>query len=157
MTLGDLLLAYRKRAGITQQELARRAGVSIRTLRDIEQGMVQRPHARSVRKLVEAAGLSVAELELLQAAGPRQKDPALRIELLGPLTLRVHGRAVDLRPPMQRRLLGLLALQANHVVTHAEIVDFLWGEEIPDTYLNLVHTHVSACAGSSTASAWARS
>ncbi len=143
MTLGDLLLAYRKRAGITQQELAGRAGVSIRTLRDIEQGMVQRPHARSVRKLVEAAGLSAAELELLPAAGPRQKDPALRIELLGPLTLRVHGRAVDLKPPMQRRLLGLLTLQANHVVTHPDIIDFLWGEEIPDTYPNLVHTHVS--------------
>ncbi|HUR02618.1 MAG TPA: tetratricopeptide repeat protein [Nonomuraea sp.] len=146
MTLGDYLLAHRKRAGITQQELASRAGVSIRTLRDIEQGVVQRPHARSVRKLAKAAGLSVAELDTLQAADQtrtRQKDPVLRIELLGPLTLRAHGRAVDLKPPMQRRLLGLLALQANHVVTHTEIVDFLWGEEIPDTYLNLVHTHVS--------------
>ena len=80
----------------------------------------------------------------LQAADrTRHKDPALRIDLLGPLTLRVHGRAVDLEPPMQRRLLGLLALQANRIVTHTEIVDFLWGQEIPDTYLNLVHTHVS--------------
>ena len=147
MMLGEFLLAHRKRVGITQQELAHRARVSVRTLRDIEQGVVQRPHALSVRKLAEAVGLSLAELDMLQAADRtrtrRIKDPILRIELLGPLTVRVQGRAVDLRPPMQRRLLGLLALQANRVVTHAEIVDFLWGEEIPDTYLNLVHTHVS--------------
>lgn len=147
MTLGEMLLAYRKRAGVTQRELASRAGVSIRTLRDIEQGVVQRPHARSVRRLAEAAGLSVAELGLLQDADKSRlrhpKDLVLRIELLGPLTVRVLGRAADLRPPMQRRLLGLLALQANRVVTHTEIVDFLWGEEIPVTYPNLVHTHVS--------------
>lgn len=147
MTLGEALLRYRTRAGITQQELAGRAGVSIRTLRDIEQGVVQRPHARSVRKLAEAAGLSLAELDLLREADgtrPRRiEDPVLRIELLGPLTVRVRGRAVDLKPPMQRRLLGLLALQANRMVTYTDIVDFLWGEEIPASYLNLVHTHVS--------------
>lgn len=147
MTLGEMLLAYRKRTGVTQRELAGRAGVGIRTLRDIEQGTVRRPHARSVRRLAEAAGLSIAELESLQEAGesrPRHPgDPVLRIELLGPLTVRVRGRAADLKPPMQRRLLGLLALQANRVVTDTEIVDFLWGEEIPATYPNLVHTHVS--------------
>ncbi|MBG0819644.1 tetratricopeptide repeat protein [Planomonospora sp. ID91781] len=165
MTLGELLLAYRRRAGVTQRELAGRAGVGVRTLRDIEQGAVRRPHARSVRRLIEAAGLSAAELDLLQEApgpgplreapgpGPIQEaaeslpphpgDPVLRIELLGPLTVRVLGRAADLRPPMQRRLLGLLALQADRVVTHTEIVDFLWGEEIPATYPDLVHTHVS--------------
>ncbi|MEV0752324.1 BTAD domain-containing putative transcriptional regulator [Streptosporangium sp. NPDC050280] len=169
MTLGDLLLAYRKRAGITQNELAARAGVGVRTLRDIEQGVVKRPHTRSVRKLAEAAGLSVTDLDAIEKAdrsrsrrtekadrsrsqrtedadrsrSRRTEDPILRIELLGPLTIRLHGRTVDLEPPMQRRLLGLLALQANRVVTQADIVDFLWGEEIPPTYQNLVHTHVS--------------
>ncbi|MFI6505966.1 tetratricopeptide repeat protein [Streptosporangium sp. NPDC050855] len=147
MTLGEMLLAYRKRSGVTQRELADRAGVGIRTLRDIEQGTVQRPHARSVRRLMEAAGLSGADLDLLRETGDGRsrhpRDPVLRIDLLGPLAVRVHGHAADLKPPMQRRLLGLLTLQANRVVTQTEIVDFLWGEEIPATYANLVHTHVS--------------
>ncbi|MFC4586356.1 BTAD domain-containing putative transcriptional regulator [Sphaerisporangium corydalis] len=147
MTLGEFLLAHRERAGITQRELADQAGISVRTLRDIEQGVARRLHTRSGRKLAEAVGLSAAELDMLQAAGPPPTRPTreavLRVDLLGPLTIRAHGRDVDLKPSMQRRLLGLLALQANRVVTHAEIVDFLWAEEIPGTYLNLVHTYVS--------------
>ncbi|MFI7470155.1 tetratricopeptide repeat protein [Nonomuraea sp. NPDC049646] len=136
MKLAESLLAYRKREGVTQQDLAGRAGVSVRTLRDIERGLLRDPRARSVRLVAEAAGLSVAE-----------PDPALRIGLLGPLTLRVRGCAAELRPPMQRRLLGLLALRAGHVVTTADIVEFLWGEEIPASYHNLVHTHVSRLRG----------
>ncbi|MEV4373736.1 tetratricopeptide repeat protein [Nonomuraea sp. NPDC049637] len=136
MKLAESLLAYRKREGVTQQDLAGRAGVSVRTLRDIERGLLRDPRARSVRLVAEAAGLPVADPE-----------PALRVGLLGPLTLRVRGCAADLRPPMQRRLLGLLALRAGHVVTMADIVEFLWGEEIPASYHNLVHTHVSRLRG----------
>lgn len=147
MILGELLRAYRERAGIGQEELAGRAGVSVRTLRGIEQGTVKRPHARSVLKLAEAAGLSAADLELVAADGRigsrRAAEALLRIDVLGPLAVHVHGRALDLGSAMQRRFLGLLALRANAVVTQAEIVDFLWGEQIPATYSNLIHTYVS--------------
>ncbi|MEW9553937.1 BTAD domain-containing putative transcriptional regulator [Nonomuraea sp. NPDC050783] len=140
MRLGELLRAYRDRAKVSQEELADRAGVSVRTLRGIEQGSITRPQARSVRRLVEAAGLDPA---LLQAHGAPAETPAVRIDVLGPLTVRVRGRALDLRSEMQRRLLGLLALHGGSVVTQAEIVDYLWGEQIPASYANLVHTYVS--------------
>ncbi|MFI6497863.1 BTAD domain-containing putative transcriptional regulator [Nonomuraea typhae] len=143
MTLGEVLLAYRRREGITQQELADRAGVSIRTLRDIEHGVARRPNARSIHKLAEAAGLSPAQLDDLPREMRSAGGPVLRIDVLGPLAVRIRGRSVDLKPPMQRRLLGLLALQANSVVSYAEIVDFLWEERSPISYLNLVYTHMS--------------
>ncbi|MEW9555843.1 BTAD domain-containing putative transcriptional regulator [Nonomuraea sp. NPDC050783] len=147
MTLREFLLAYRRRTGITQQELADRAGLSVRSLRNIEQGAVLRLHQRSKQRLAEAVGLSAAELDLLQRTGTAPDRPAaapaVRIDVLGPLTIRVRGDLIELKPPAQRRLLGLLTLRAGEVVTHTEIVDFLWEEDIPASYLNLVHGHVS--------------
>ncbi|MGI5271618.1 BTAD domain-containing putative transcriptional regulator [Nonomuraea sp. CA-218870] len=144
MTLREFLLAYRRQTGITQRELAARAGISVRLLRDLEHGVALRPNSRSKASLAQAVGLSVAELDLLQPNTPAAaRHPLLRVDVLGPLTIRVRGNAVDLAPPSQRRLLGLLTLRAGHVVTHTEIVDFLWDADIPASYLNLVHGHLS--------------
>ncbi|WP_020637810.1 BTAD domain-containing putative transcriptional regulator [Amycolatopsis alba] len=134
MTLGKALLAYRARTGITQDELARRAGISVRTLRDIEHEVSVRPHSRSVRKLVQATGLSAVEID---------SGVALRIDVLGPMIVHDGPRRIDVGAPMLRRLLGLLALRANEPVSRSEIVDFLWGEGIPATYRNLLHTYAS--------------
>jgi transcriptional regulator with XRE-family HTH domain len=55
---GDLLRRYRAAAGLTQEELAERGGVSARAIGDIERGVSQAPHRDTVRLLVEALGLS---------------------------------------------------------------------------------------------------
>lgn len=128
---GAQLIAHRRRVGITQQELAQRAGISVRALRDIEQGRVKQPHAQSLRRLTAVLGD--------RAGGER----AVRISVLGPLLVHRAGEPVDPGPAMQRRLLGLLALQANEAVSREEIVDFLWGNRIPTTYPNLIHTYVA--------------
>jgi DNA-binding SARP family transcriptional activator/tetratricopeptide (TPR) repeat protein len=138
MTLGERLLAYRRRAGIGQQDLADRAGVSVRTLRDIERGEVRRPHARSLARLAEAAGLEGAGVD-----APAEPAGGLRVEVLGPLTVRRDGREVPLGSVMQARLLGLLTLRANQVVSRADVVEFLWGEDSPESSVNLVQTYVS--------------
>jgi len=138
MTLGERLLAYRRRAGINQQDLADRAGVSVRTLRDIERGEVRRPHARSLAKLIEAAGLEGVDI-----AVPAERAGGFRVEVLGPLTVRWDGREVPLGSVMQARLLGLLTLRANQVVSRAEVGEFLWGEDFPESSVNLVQTYVS--------------
>jgi DNA-binding SARP family transcriptional activator/tetratricopeptide (TPR) repeat protein/DNA-binding XRE family transcriptional regulator len=142
MSLGEQLLAYRRRSGTTQQDLADRAGVSVRTVRDVERGEVHRPHSRTLARLIEAIGLASADVRPADPAGP---GPAagLRVEVLGPLTVRRNGRDVPLGSMMQARLLGLLTLRANRVVSRADLVEFLWGDETPESSVNLVQTYVS--------------
>jgi tetratricopeptide (TPR) repeat protein/transcriptional regulator with XRE-family HTH domain len=55
-----VLREYRSAAGLTQEELADRSGLSVRAIRDIEGGRSSRPFARSARLL--AAALELDEL-----------------------------------------------------------------------------------------------
>jgi DNA-binding SARP family transcriptional activator/tetratricopeptide (TPR) repeat protein len=137
-TFGDALRAGRIRAGLTQQELAARAGVSVRAVRYIEQGKVARPRRESMRRLAEAAGLAV-EGEWHE----RRADERLWIGVLGRFELKGGGQSVDMGPLKQRCLLALLALQPNRAVHRDEIVDMLWGDRPPESCQNLVHTYIS--------------
>jgi transcriptional regulator with XRE-family HTH domain len=57
-TVVDLLVrAHRLRLGLTQEELARRSGVGLRTIRDLEAGRVRKPRPVTVRLLSDAFGL----------------------------------------------------------------------------------------------------
>jgi transcriptional regulator with XRE-family HTH domain len=49
-SLGRVIRRHRVGAVLIQQELARKAGLSIRALRDLEQDRVARPRAPSVRR-----------------------------------------------------------------------------------------------------------
>ncbi|MFB9909639.1 ATP-binding protein [Allokutzneria oryzae] len=67
--LADVLRYHRRRAGLTQEELAERSGVSVRTIRGIESGKRPNPQLASVRQLVTALDLQPNEQnELLSAA-----------------------------------------------------------------------------------------
>ena len=55
---GGLIRACRLGAGLTQQQLADTAGVSVGVVRDLEQGRTTRPHAESVRRLASALRLN---------------------------------------------------------------------------------------------------
>ncbi|CAM3322622.1 SARP family transcriptional regulator [Kibdelosporangium persicum] len=129
--LGELLRAHRVRAGLTQQELADRAEVSVRAVRYIEQGRVAKPRPASMRRLAEVVGLVL------------DGRTELRIGVLGPLSVRTGAGPVDIGPSMPRSLLALLALQPNRVVTREEIVDVLWGDHPPKSSMNLVYTYVA--------------
>jgi DNA-binding SARP family transcriptional activator/DNA-binding XRE family transcriptional regulator len=131
---GELLRRRRAAAGLTQRELTERAGLSLRTLRDLEQGRVRQPQERTVRRLVAALGLSDADRELLTA----RAAAGFRVCVLGPVA--VHDRV--LRSLCQRDLLGVLALQPNQVVTIDELVDVLWGARPPKTCRKLIHIYV---------------
>ncbi len=58
MSFGDLLRQHRLAAGLTQEELAERAGVSARGISDLERGSRTRPQRETVRLLVDALGLA---------------------------------------------------------------------------------------------------
>jgi tetratricopeptide (TPR) repeat protein len=51
------LLQSRAAAGLTQEGLAARSGVSVRTISDLERGVAARPYPRSIRLLAQALGL----------------------------------------------------------------------------------------------------
>jgi DNA-binding SARP family transcriptional activator len=57
----------------------------------------------------------------------------LDFRVLGPLEARVNGRAVRLGTPKQRKLLALLVLRANRVVTWSSAWEELWGDWPPDS------------------------
>jgi transcriptional regulator with XRE-family HTH domain/tetratricopeptide (TPR) repeat protein len=59
---GSLVRRCRLRAGLTQEELARKTGLGVRTIRDLESGRVQQPRATSVRLLAEALGVRADDL-----------------------------------------------------------------------------------------------
>ncbi|MFJ8579606.1 ATP-binding protein [Micromonospora sp. NPDC093277] len=60
-TIGDALRAHRRAMSLSQEELAERAGMSVRNLRAIEVGQVRTPRQRTVRLLAEALGLTPAQ------------------------------------------------------------------------------------------------
>jgi DNA-binding SARP family transcriptional activator/Tfp pilus assembly protein PilF len=145
--LGEALTVWRLGAGLTQRELARRAGISVRALRDLEQGRSRSPHARSIHGLAAALGLGAADRDwLLASGGSRPPAPAaqvLHVAILGPMSVRRGEEPVQLRAPVQRALLGLLALQPGQAIPGAEVVEALWGEDPPPTHPALLHSHVA--------------
>jgi predicted ATPase/DNA-binding XRE family transcriptional regulator len=65
---GDRLRTYRAAAGLTQEELAERAGLSRRGIADLERGARRSPHPQTVRRLGMALGLDAGGLAALLAA-----------------------------------------------------------------------------------------
>jgi transcriptional regulator with XRE-family HTH domain len=64
--IGDRLRDLRKRALLTQRELADKSGVGVTTIIRIERNQVE-PHGRTIRRLAEA--LDVAPEELVKTEG----------------------------------------------------------------------------------------
>jgi tetratricopeptide (TPR) repeat protein/DNA-binding XRE family transcriptional regulator len=57
---GEWLKKQRVGAGLTQEDLAERSGVSVRAIADLERGRTRRPYPSSVRALAQALGLPEA-------------------------------------------------------------------------------------------------
>jgi predicted ATPase/DNA-binding XRE family transcriptional regulator len=70
---GSLLRRYRRGAGLTQEQLAERAGVSARAISDLERGQKTTPQAATLRLLAEALELSPQDHSALLAAVPRRR------------------------------------------------------------------------------------
>jgi len=68
--LATLLRQWRHRALLTQEQLAERTGLNVRTIRGLESGPARRPRSASVRLLSEALGLDTAEQAALASTVP---------------------------------------------------------------------------------------
>ena len=80
---GEWLRQQRLAAGLTQEDLAERSGVSVRAIADLERGRTRKPYPSSVRSLVRALGLPeetgtdlVARYRAGDGAGPANLGPA---------------------------------------------------------------------------------
>src|SRR5947209_15924766 len=75
-----LLHRYRVGAGLSQEELAERAGLSRRGISDLERGQRRSPHPATARRLAEALNLGLAERAILLAcasAGAMSPSPTV--------------------------------------------------------------------------------
>ena len=71
---GELLRRYRVAAGLTQEALAEKAGLSVRALSDLERGLRQSPHPDTVRRLGGALKLRREDQVALAASAVSAVD-----------------------------------------------------------------------------------
>lgn len=71
-----------------------------------------------------------------------QLDGRVRVELLGPLQVTVDGRLVAAGGPKLRAIVAALALAGGRVVSVGDVLDAVWGEELPATARNTLQYHV---------------
>jgi DNA-binding SARP family transcriptional activator/transcriptional regulator with XRE-family HTH domain/tetratricopeptide (TPR) repeat protein len=159
---GVLVRKYRRDMGLTQQELAAKAGLSVAALRDIEQFRRCRPRAGTLNALIDALGLdgkraadlisSSREMAASQrapladsapAAGPEVARQGPWLTVLGPLETWRDGAQLSAGPAARRAVLGLLLMNPGVLVSRDAIVDALWEASPPRTAVGLVQAHVS--------------
>jgi tetratricopeptide (TPR) repeat protein len=69
---GALLRACRVAAGLSQEELVRRSGLDVRTIRNLERGRARWPYPDTVRRLADALDLSGTDRDAFMAAAGRR-------------------------------------------------------------------------------------
>jgi len=79
---GALLKHYRRAANLTQEGLAERAGISARSISDLERGLSRMPHPDTVHFLAQALSLSETQrAEFLGTAHTQYATPGSPLEL----------------------------------------------------------------------------
>jgi DNA-binding SARP family transcriptional activator/tetratricopeptide (TPR) repeat protein len=69
--------------------------------------------------------------------------PPVRVAVLGPVRAWRGETELELGAPQRRAVLGLLAARANQAVSRDELIDGIWGDELPARSVNALHVHVS--------------
>jgi transcriptional regulator with XRE-family HTH domain len=110
LSFGTQLRRLREVAGLTQEDLASRAGISRNAVSALERGERRRPYPHTVRALADALGLSADERGALVAAVPRQKDgdPIARVDFPEPTVPQPSTSVLGREPDVEavRLLLG---------------------------------------------------
>jgi transcriptional regulator with XRE-family HTH domain len=114
VSLGGLVRAHRGRLRLTQEELAERAGLSERTLRNLEGGRIHRPYPDTIRRLADALELTGRHRDQFQAAA-RGATPGLRPEGMVPSLLPPSVSDFTGREEEVADVLGLLATDGLEV------------------------------------------
>jgi predicted ATPase/DNA-binding XRE family transcriptional regulator len=71
---GELLRRFRVAANLSQDELAQRAGLSVRGISDLERGARRAPYPHTVSALADALGLTAEDHQRLLTVGTRRRS-----------------------------------------------------------------------------------
>ena len=74
-SFGELLRSHRAAAGLSQEQLAERAGLSTRAVSDLERGARRAPYPHTIAQLAAALGLAPADRARLEGAVRRRRGP----------------------------------------------------------------------------------
>ena len=96
---GARLRSLREEGGLTQEELAARAGLTTHAVGVLERGERKRPYPHTVRSLADALGLSEVERASLLAAVPKRGGAAQT----APVTVAEHSLPVPPTPLVGRQ------------------------------------------------------
>ncbi|HEU5438319.1 MAG TPA: tetratricopeptide repeat protein [Ktedonobacterales bacterium] len=107
-SFASLLRRYREAAGLTQEQLAARAGLSARGISDLERGVRQAPRRETVSLLADALALAPHQRGLLEAAARPATDVARPKAVPTP----PHNLPAQLTPPIGREREARLAVEA---------------------------------------------
>jgi predicted ATPase/DNA-binding XRE family transcriptional regulator len=112
--LGSLLRRYREAVGLSQEELAERAAISVRGVSDLERGLRRRPYPATMRRLASALELTPEDraklLAAAQASAPEPMPPTTRQPSVA--ESRPHGGSVESGAYLgARATLGLVGRQ----------------------------------------------
>jgi DNA-binding SARP family transcriptional activator/transcriptional regulator with XRE-family HTH domain/tetratricopeptide (TPR) repeat protein len=161
-TFGVRLRAWRRAAGLSQEDLAERSGLSIQAVGDLERGLTRRPYPDLARRLADALGLTGGRREEFIAAGrrpARAADAALttvavpsdtaeagvsvRFGVLGPLQV-VDGAGASWAVPSakQRIVLATLLLATGSTVSATSLAEALWDTSPPPNAPAVMRTYV---------------
>jgi DNA-binding SARP family transcriptional activator/DNA-binding XRE family transcriptional regulator len=137
--IGTLVSRRRVAAGLTQRQLADAVGISLGTLRDLEQCRTRSPRRQVIEKIAAMLGFEQSQVtDLLH-----EMDRNVRIEVLGPLTARLGAGQVPLGSARQRTVLGLLALHRDSCLHRDAIIEVLWGERPPASAVTELQGYIS--------------
>jgi DNA-binding SARP family transcriptional activator/tetratricopeptide (TPR) repeat protein/DNA-binding XRE family transcriptional regulator len=149
---GTLVRDRRRASGLTQQQLAVAAGVSVGAVRDLEQDRTARPHPETAGRLRAALGLGPDQpgdrAGRSAGEGDRRAENgegchgAVRVSVLGPLAAWRGGVRAELGPARQRAVLGLLAVRPGVALHRDAIVEALWDGDPPDSAIKMVQGYV---------------
>lgn len=132
VAFGDLLRHYRRRARLTQEQLAERAGLSVRAISDLERGVNRAPYRSTVARLAAALDLQEPDRTALEQMssryGTKSGDSSIdRVEPWEPLSLTpLVGREPELEL-LRRHMRGesppLLALAGEPGIGKTRLLD----------------------------------
>ncbi|MFR9758151.1 helix-turn-helix domain-containing protein [Streptomyces sp. TR06-5] len=142
-TFGTVLRTHRRRAGMTQQQVADLATLSVRAVRDLESGRARRPRRATVQLLSDVLRLSGGTRTAFEAAAdplPAAEDgvdwllPVPRTPLIGrDGEHRVLSELLTVERQRQVRVAGItgigktrLTLEVAHTLRHREGWSVLW-------------------------------
>src|SRR5919204_1409819 len=126
-TFAALLRAWRLREGLTQEELAERAGLAAGAISALERGSRRRPYGYTIRALASALGLSDTDSQRLAAAARRHAASGDEPEQPGARSREPTWTGQSNLPALRTTLLGraeevaqiraLLTTEADRLVT----------------------------------------